>query len=383
MNDLLAEREQDKADLVESHSHKADSPLVLEALRLFRSGSNHGIDNVLSEKLPGEIDPKPLLSAACFASFNGLWQGASSAIELDEAKYAVKNPRTNPDLFNHGSTAKKFSELVREASTLKVMCELKTDKLYPAQINLEAAFTEAREVIQTNRNALQKADTVVPGVSPDLAMKRHEFLTKNGLWRLGSGGRTADQYIGSLADVENSSKLFAEGTREANMIRGLEIARRVESQFQKDLAEVSARYSIKKSEILTLKSEIMKCSSKSVFLQGFKTGASVTGGCMLAGYFADKALGIESSSNSLPRAALDGFVIPTILLSNLSKPSKIVIAATTFGVSRSLGKPESSKQDANPDPTLWFTVTRYNEDPESTRELKTLKDKQLKVLGAR
>lgn len=370
MNDFQRERIQSYGN---QSDHNSDLQLKVDSLNLLRERDQSSDDAPAMSTIAVKDNAKALLTIGSVAVFYGLGEGVRSVDALNEAKYAVKYPRTNPDLFCFGNAEKKFTEAVRECSTLHAKLELKSDRLYPAQVNLEAAFDEAREVIQTYRNAFQKGETFA-GVSPELAMKRHEFLTKTGLWRLGSGGRTADQYIGSLTDVENSSKLFVEGTREANMIRGLVVARRVESQLQKSLAELSDRYSIKKTEVLAMKDEIMKSSSKSAFIQGFKSGSTVTGACLLAGHLADKAIGIESSSNSLPRAALDGFVVPTILLSNLPKPTKIAISATSFGISRAFGLTNNRKEGASEEPAIQFNIASYSENqiPSAYKTMKGL-----------
>jgi len=341
MNEFIAEREQPRSSFDENQKLKCRSLLQVDALSLLQSSSSAS-DKVSEQSANSKtsFSLKPLVTAGSFAAVSGAIEGTSSIANAKNAKFALENPKTHPELYREGSMANRLLKTTQTIDALEILRESNIKSLNVAKSNLSTANTEAAAVLKLHTEADAARNMFL---SPEQVTKRREFLTGQGLATLAYDGNKADSYIGTYQDVRDNAKLFHEGSREANLIHTIENIRVKTMKVEANLRELQSSLEIHNTELSALKTKISNTSTNTAFLKGFKSGTAISGACLLAGHCADKAMGIESSANSFLRSSLDGLVVPTALLSNLSKPLKVTIVAASFGLSRTLGVIEYRK----------------------------------------
>lgn len=393
MNETITKLELSRNDANETGESRVDSSPSLDALSLLQENNGKKEKIGKSESRSGQSDPFelkiiPLSTVIGMTASTGTIRASISMNDAYNTKLALLNPEANPDIFREGSFAKSLAQTQLKVGLLKTLEERAVDELHGAQTNLNTALKEASEV---NRSYIwTKFNSPAEKTDPSLVKARKDFLwgdrTKyphgHEVKMLGLNGRKASDYVGSAMEVEKSIKLFEEGTREANMLHGVERTQLAEIKAQHNLTEITSKLNAQQTELARLKVQIPKLTSKANVLNEFNSGVALSAASMIAGHYVDEAMGLESPVNSLGRATIDGLIVPTILSSAITKPMKIVLASASFGASRVLGVLEQQAKAENEDKTSWFTIRPYNDAQQEINPKFSLKN-QLKTLGAR
>ncbi len=392
MNETITKLELSRNDANETGESRVDSSPSLDALSLLQENNGKKEKIGKSESRSGQSDPFelkiiPLSTVIGMTASTGTIRASISMNDAYNTKLALLNPEANPDIFREGSFAKSLAQTQLNVGLLKTLEERAVDELHGTQTNLNTALKEASEVnrsyIWTKFNSpAEKTDSLVKARKDFLWGDRTKYPHGHEVKMLGLNGRKASDYVGSAMEVEKSIKLFEEGTREANMLHGVERTQLAEIKAQHNLTEITSKLNAQQTELARLKVQIPKLTSKANVLNEFNSGVALSAASMIAGHYVDEAMGLESPVNSLGRATIDGLIVPTILSSAITKPMKIVLASASFGASRVLGVLEQQAKAENEDKTSWFTIRPYNDAQQEINPKFSLKN-QLKTLGAR
>ena len=158
--------------------------------------------------------------------------------------------------------------------------------------------------------------------------------------------------IGSIEDAAMARSVFFEGTREANMIRGLELTRRDYNRAKERLTELDKNLRSRVTAHDAVKDAISKTSYRDKLTSGLKSGFAISAASIGTGYVADKMLGSGNASKSIPRLALDGVATPAVLASELPARLRLPIAAASFIGSRTISIMKE-RSTAHPSCVTW------------------------------
>lgn len=326
----------------------------LDALSLLRAGSAVGLGAVV---IAGDEALKLHSAKATFRGLSStdtksIYPSALSTKDLETRLKDFTSEITKPIYQSAPSSQvletrfKDFTSIYPSALSTQVLearnsigplvtrHQLDAKQLLASENALRLANGEARAVAELYKDV----SAVELEFGAELAWRRHHFLTQaNNLDLFGYNGIKAEHIIGTEMEARNSSKIFADGTREATMLRQLEQARNADVQAINSLRHTSTLLERNFGQLDTFRKEIPSASYESAFQRGLKNGVIASGASIIGGYAADKMLGIKTAENSMARLALDGIVTPAALSSDLPQRYRIGIAATSFISSRVLG----------------------------------------------
>lgn len=261
--------------------------------------------------------------------------GAGEMARLYSAKEMVNLIASNKAQANPLIPSKLASRLAREAEEIKELSYKMVDAFETkrlSMLHLENANDELKAVVTVHE------EKAFAGEASAMSAKQLRFL-KNGaeINELGFGKIHSSELIGSIDDAAMARKIFVQGTREANMIRGLERARRDYVLARERVTDLDETLRSRVASNNAITEVVSKTSYRDKLTHGISSGFAISAASIGTGYLADKMLGSNDASQSLPRLALDGVATPAVLASELPARLRIPLAAASFIGARALG----------------------------------------------
>lgn len=318
-----------------------------------------GEDSNQQKTVAQGLDALSLLRAGSTVALGAVAIATDETLKLHAAKVSYREIiSTDTKSIYPSALSTQVLETRNNIGPLITRQQLDSKQLLASADNLRLANGEAKAVAELYKDV----SAVELEFGAELAWRRHHFLTQaNNLDLFGYNGIKAEHIIGTEMEARNSSKIFADGTREATMLRQLEQARNADVQAINSLRHTSTLLERNFGQLDTFRKEIPSASYESAFQRGLKNGLIASGASIMGGYAADKMLGIKTAENSMARLALDGIVTPAALSSDLPQRYRIAIAATSFISSRVLGAIDGctteGQQIINKQPSLKLNLT--------------------------
>ena len=335
MEELISrQRELDQHNEQDSTNSELDPLTLLSSDRFNQIGYSNNNSDPLTDGLVR------FNRVAFGLGLSSLFGAISKERDYNEALCALNDKDPTLHVYSNNKLTRQYVDAYTDVKNLKSQIDAETKSALQAELHVKFAEIEARSVRHSYegfRGTIR--EFTLTDSHLELFRKQRAFLTGEQL--LGMNGRPieADKFIGSVDEVRDSTKLFSEGSQEANMLRGLERTQTAKIIAANTLEQTNKELALKSAELNRLKIKITdSVSRKWEVRSALGSGVAISGACMLAGHVIDSSLGSDAPINSTLRVGIDGFVVPAVLMSHaIPKPQKFAIASALFTASRIAG----------------------------------------------